>query len=54
MGQRNVNACRAALEAASVPISAEAVGGEIGRSVWLAVDSGVLTVRSVGREPERL
>lgn len=54
MGQRNVNACRAALEAAAIPISAEAVGGEIGRSVWLAVDSGVLTVRSVGREPEHL
>jgi len=54
MGQRNVNACRAALEAAAIPIAAEAVGGEIGRSIWLAVDSGALTVRSVGREPQQL
>jgi chemotaxis protein CheD len=54
MGQRNINACRAALEAAAIPIVGEAVGGEIGRSVWLTVESGVLTVRSVGREPERL
>jgi chemotaxis protein CheD len=54
MGQRNINACRAALEAAAIPITGEAVGGEIGRSVWLAVESGALTVRSVGREPERL
>lgn len=54
MGQRNVNACRAALEAAAIPIAAEAVGGEIGRSVWLTVESGVVTVRSVGRGPEQL
>jgi chemotaxis protein CheD len=54
MGQRNLSACRAALQKVSVPVEAEAVGGEIGRSLWFDVGAGTLTVRSVGREPEVL
>jgi chemotaxis protein CheD len=54
MGQRNLNACRTALQKVSVPVEAEAVGGEIGRSLWFDVATGALTVRSVGREPEVL
>jgi chemotaxis protein CheD len=54
MGQRNLNACRLALQKASVAIAAEAVGGEIGRSLWFDVATGGVTVRSVGREPEAL
>ncbi len=54
IGQRNVSACRQALDLEKVPLVAEAVGGEIGRSVWFAVASGAVTVRSVGRAPEAL
>jgi chemotaxis protein CheD len=54
IGQRNVAACRTALEKAGIRIVREAVGGELGRSVWFAVDSGIITVRSVGHAPERL
>jgi chemotaxis protein CheD len=54
MGQRNLNACRLALQQASVRVAAEAVGGEIGRSLWFDVATGTVTVRSVGRAPEVL
>ena len=54
IGQRNVSACRTALAAAGITVVAEAVGGERGRSVWYAVDSGALAVRSVGHAPEQL
>ena len=54
IGQRNVNASRSALERAGVRILREAVGGESGRSVWFAVDSGVVLVRSVGHAAEQL
>lgn len=54
MGHRNVGACRTALQQAGVALAAEAVGGEIGRSLWFDVATGTVTVRSVGREPEDL
>ncbi len=50
IGERNVLACRTALRQAGVPIVAEAVGGRAGRSVWLDVATGTVTVRVVGRE----
>jgi chemotaxis protein CheD len=54
IGQRNVNACRGALAAAGIDVVAAAVGGEVGRSVWYAVQSGAVLVRSVGHAPEHL
>ena len=50
MGERNVLACRQALEEAGIPIVGEAVGGEVGRSLWFDVAQGTVTVRSVGRD----
>jgi chemotaxis protein CheD len=47
MGARNIAAARTALAAAGIPIVAEEVGGNAGRSVVLDVNSGALTVRSV-------
>jgi chemotaxis protein CheD len=47
MGERNVEATRQALAAARIPIVAEDVGGEYGRSVYFDVASGVVTVRSL-------
>jgi chemotaxis protein CheD len=54
MGQRNLNACRLALQKAGIPVAAEAVGGEIGRSLWFDVATGTVTVRAFGRAPESL
>ena len=54
IGQRNIVACRQALRAAGIPIAAEAVGGDAGRSVWFDVTTGTVTVRSVGHEPAEL
>ena len=47
MGTRNVEAARAALAAADVPIAAEDVGGESGRTVRFDVATGAMTVRTV-------
>lgn len=54
IGQRNVHTVRTALAEAGVALGAEAVGGEVGRSLWFDVDTGVVTVRSVGHVPEQL
>lgn len=54
IGQRNLSACRTALASLGIEVAGEAVGGESGRSVWFAVDTGAVTVRSVGHEPETL
>jgi chemotaxis protein CheD len=49
MGERNVIACRSTLRQAGIPLVAQDVGGEQGRSVWLETDSGRIVVRSVGQ-----
>lgn len=48
MGERNLVATRTALRAASIPLAAEAVGGEAGRSVRFFVADGRVEIRSVG------
>jgi len=50
MGERNVLACRKALRTGGIPIVAEEVGGDSGRSVYFDVASGTVTVRAVGHE----
>jgi chemotaxis protein CheD len=47
MGQRNIEATRSALERLGIPIVAEDVGGEYGRSVRVAASTGAMTVRSL-------
>jgi chemotaxis protein CheD len=49
MGERNVEAARAALAAAGIPLVAEDVGGSCGRTVIFDIASGALTVRTVAR-----
>ncbi len=46
MGQKNVVAVRTALEKEGIPIVASDTGGNRGRSVWLSVETGVMTVRT--------
>ncbi len=47
MGERNVSATRHALERAGIPILAQDVGGEHGRSVYFHLCDGRLLVRSL-------
>ena len=47
IGERNVVATRAALEHAGIPIIAQQVGGDYGRSVYFHVDDGRLVVKSL-------
>ena len=47
MGQRNLDATRAALYRLCIPIVAEDVGGEYGRSVRVIAATGVMTVHSL-------
>ncbi len=49
MGARNINASRQALEEAGIPVVAEEVGADYGRSVRFNVGTGRTTVSSVGR-----
>ncbi len=50
MGERNVLACRAALEKAGVALGAEDVGGDRGRSILYDVEKGTVAVRMLGDE----
>ncbi len=49
MGDRNVDATLRALEAAGIPLVAQDTGGDYGRSVSLALDTGRVHVRSLKR-----
>jgi chemotaxis protein CheD len=49
MGARNIIASRQALEQAGIPVVAEEVGGDYGRSVRFYVGAGKTTVSSVGK-----
>jgi len=53
IGARNVEAARAALAAAKVRVTGEAVGGRVGRSVFFDVATGRVEVRSM-REGDRV
>jgi chemotaxis protein CheD len=46
MGQKNVVAVRAALEREGIPVASFDTGGNRGRSVWLLVGTGAMTVRT--------
>ena len=47
MGQRNLDATRAALEKLGIPIVAEDVGADYGRSVRIVAATGAMRVRSL-------
>ena len=47
MGQRNIDATRKALYKLNIPVVAEDVGGEYGRSVRIVAATGVMTVHSL-------
>jgi len=54
MGERNIDATRRALKAANIPIVAQDVGGDYGRSVYLDVRTGRVLVRSLRRGDKSL
>ena len=50
LGMRNVQAARAALARAGIPVDREDVGGGHGRSVYLHVDEGRIVVSSLAHD----
>jgi chemotaxis protein CheD len=50
IGERNVAVARATLDRLGVPIDAEDVGGDSGRSVRFNGETGALLVKSAGTE----
>ena len=50
MGERNIVASRDALRAAALPIVAEAVGGDRGRTVRFHLEDGRVEIRTVGAD----
>jgi len=50
MGERNIVASREALEALGIPVLAEDVGADYGRSVRFRVRDGRVVISSVGRD----
>lgn len=52
IGTRNIEAARSTLNRLNIPVSAEAVGGHIGRTVRVYVGESRVTVRVIG-EKER-
>jgi len=49
MGERNVVASREVLNLYSIPLVAEQVGGESGRSVWFDIKEGTVLIRSANQ-----
>ena len=47
MGERNVLSSRQALSDAGIPLAAQDVGGDYGRSVYFHLDDGRMLVRSL-------
>lgn len=54
IGGRNDESVRAALTAGRIRLRAHDVGGNVGRTVQVVVDTGTVTVRVVGGEPVEL
>ena len=54
IGKRNVQAAEAALQAARLRVKAQDTGGNTGRTVKLYIDTGQVTVRSLGRAEQAL
>lgn len=52
MGDRNVIAVREVLNQLAIPIVAETVGGDQGRSVWFHAGTGVITLQVVGKREQ--
>jgi len=50
IGERNLEAVRAAVAKERVSIHSADVGGNLGRTVRLVADTGEVTVRTVGRD----
>jgi chemotaxis protein CheD len=47
IGPRNVEACKAGLQAYNIPIFAEDTGGNYGRTIEIETEKGTLSIRSV-------
>ena len=54
IGQRNIASARETLEGLGIPLKAEDVGGNFGRTLVFNLESGKVTVKSVRQQKETL
>lgn len=54
IGERNIETARTVLARHAIPVVAEDVGGTIGRSMFLDLESGVVTIRSLASHDTRI
>jgi chemotaxis protein CheD len=54
MGDRNVQAARIALQSAGLQLKAEAIGGDIGRTVKFYIANGQITIKTLGQTEQLL
>lgn len=54
IGARNAEAVRKGLAASGLPVRATETGGNRGRTMWVAVGNGTITVKEAGGEPTTL
>lgn len=54
IGPRNVESCKLALDALNIPLIAEDTGGNYGRTIEIACNTGVLFIRSVQKGPKEI
>ncbi|QGG48643.1 cheD chemotactic sensory transduction family protein [Heliorestis convoluta] len=50
IGDRNIEACKVALRKLGIPLVAEDVGGNYGRTIELFTETGILEVRAISKE----
>lgn len=54
IGEKNIEAVKAALKSEGIPIAAEDIGKSYGRTIVFSAQTGTLEVRSVNRETKQL
>jgi len=54
IGDRNVRAAEQALQAARIGITAQATGGQLGRTIRLHIDTGRVSVKAIGQSEQVL
>lgn len=54
IGQKNIEACKIALQQLGIPLLFEDTGGNYGRTIEIFADTGVLEIRSVSKPVKRV
>ncbi|QXM06125.1 chemotaxis protein CheD [Crassaminicella indica] len=54
IGERNALACKEMLNELKIPILAEDIGGNFGRTIELYADTGIIVVKTIGRGTKQI